>query len=310
MMSGPRCERYDIGMKKVSSVTVDLIGGLGNQLFQVAYGSYLEQEYGKKVSFSNSLLGLGTGARDLSIMKFTLNGKPIAETIQKRIIVDSFRRTLHRVANKNQIFSAFEKKIYSIKNIDDENNSVYHARRFIGYGQDVKYLFDKNGHPLCDLQISDEFCTNQELLEEAQLHAPISVHIRGGDYLNLQSSFGLLSEEYFDIAITHAKRKFGLNNPVWIFTDDEDYVSGMVSKFSYPVRILSSRMTGNSLSTFILMKNCSIHVIANSTYSWWAAYLSKSSKAVYYPKPWFREMKSPKIELSDWTPLESIWKKA
>jgi hypothetical protein len=292
-----------------SLVTIDLTGGFGNQLFQVAYGFYLSEEFGIEIAFSTALLGLGTGKRDLSITKIKVNNVLMNELIHEGRVRGVFRKLMHRLASRFHAFSLAEKKLYGLINIDDQPfNKSSKTRRVIGYGQHRKYVQDENGNRRINLDISDMNCTNSDLLYAMRTLRPICVHIRGGDYKSLNSTFGLLSFEYFEKAINRARSSGQESSQVWVFTDDAEYVSAFFEGKNENYRILTSKETGDTLSTFSLMMNAKTLIIGNSTFSWWAAFANKNSPNVYYPDPWFKNFIQPEIPLMLWHPVVSEWK--
>lgn len=112
----------------------------------------------------------------------------------------------------------------------------------------------------------------------SSLEKPISLHIRRTDYLTDQNHTAL-DFDYYDEAL----KNFDENRPVIVFSDDSDWCKNQ--KVFSSDRFLISENTDNSID-MCLMSLCSAHIIANSSFSWWGAWLSKSEKVIA-PSTWF-----------------------
>lgn len=110
----------------------------------------------------------------------------------------------------------------------------------------------------------------------------VSLHVRRGDYLSKPGYHPTCGKEYYDRALDHLEREFGRLRVV-VFSDDIAWCRktfrGMRYRFA----------TGNDHGTdMLLMSRCEHHVIANSSFSWWAAWLNPSpDKIVIAPADWF-----------------------
>ena len=295
-------------MKAKRIVTIDLIGGLGNQLFQISAGAYLEEKYDFEVRYCSALLGLGTGKRDLSIQQVNLNEELLELKFQDQLLLNFFRRSVHRIGSRVKFLESLENKIFGIQSLDDEDfDPKKRFRRLVGYGQELNFFFLEDGTPRCRIEIPEIFCTNLDLLMEAKSIKPIGIHIRGGDYKSLESTFGNLSARFFESAIKQAAEYLDSDVPIWVFTDDPEYTKHLLGHGRRNYRILNSGETGDSLSTLILMTKTSMLITSNSTFSWWAGVLGNRDRRIFFPKPWFKNLPDPNLGLPTWTPIKSQW---
>jgi hypothetical protein len=122
----------------------------------------------------------------------------------------------------------------------------------------------------------------------SRLNNPIAVHVRRGDYLNLQNVHPIPSEAYYTEAL---KRLNSNNRDVLLFSDDVNWVkSNLANKVSNPIVVDS----GDQSLDMILMSQCNDFVIANSSFSWWASWLCKNpDKRILCPKVWLGNEESP-----------------
>jgi len=132
----------------------------------------------------------------------------------------------------------------------------------------------------------------------------ISIHIRRADYLSPSNGATVLSMAYYFRAVTEIKKY--VEDPLWVvFSDDIDWCR---KEFYFLQNVTfvegNEKMPWEDLR---LMAACKHHIIANSTFSWWGAYLGRDLKGVTcYPKPWFLTMETPNIGLKkEWIAIES-----
>jgi hypothetical protein len=294
----------------MSTTYVYLTGGLGNQLFQ--YSAGLATKCEDIVLFSN----LGSprvdkfGAPDL--FQFDLGSHASrsqkSNVFVKRISNLSLRLNLNRsrpdflrcsiaqitgwavslwLRKKVHLnpglgvgFSPFKKSISS------RNNYL------VGYFQSYKYsedpvVFDK----LMKLTIPNSE-NSADLSNLSRKLKPLVVHVRLGDYRN-EKSFGMLGKKYYEDALN---LHFNLRNyeNIWLFSDEPAEAIELIPK-SY--RGITTVIEDGNLSpahVLDVMRNGSGYIIANSTFSWWAAYLRKDqSGLVVHPTPWFKNARDP-----------------
>ena len=112
----------------------------------------------------------------------------------------------------------------------------------------------------------------------------VAIHIRRTDYLKLGSIHHVLDLVYYQRAIEYIKTNVA--NPVfYVFSDDMNFVHENFSIENF--RILNYSGKNGSLFDFLAIKRCNHHIIANSTFSWWAAWLNKNiNKTIIAPKKW------------------------
>ena len=133
----------------------------------------------------------------------------------------------------------------------------------------------------------------QKIQTEIQTTNSVSIHFRRGDYLsnnNANKSHGVCSMEYYQKAVQFIAEK--VNDPVFfVFSDDIEWVKDNF-KCEFPVHYIE-KSDENIHSDFQLMSLCKHNIVANSSYSWWAAWLNRNeAKLVIAPKRWFADEKN------------------
>lgn len=133
----------------------------------------------------------------------------------------------------------------------------------------------------------------KSVLRVAQNVNPTIVHLRFGDYQK-ESNFGILPINYYKSALQELAHKGESINPIWVFSDDEKLARAYFSNIDSVAWSYIETADLNSAEIMEILKYGSAYIIANSTFSYWAAYLRKSSSApVYAPSPWFRNLAEP-----------------
>lgn len=126
----------------------------------------------------------------------------------------------------------------------------------------------------------------------AAIEKPLLVHVRLGDY-KLEKQFGILSPGYYMAAIDYSWQR-GEFNKIWLFSDQpKDAIHYVPQQFRDKTRLIEDVLL-DSAETLQIMSMCHGYVIANSSFSWWAALLSDfKDPIVIGPKPWFKALPEP-----------------
>jgi hypothetical protein len=176
----------------------------------------------------------------------------------------------------------------------------------IGYFQSYRYLED-----LCVIK-KESFNvqprvfskTLYQYLNEIESSNPIALHVRRGDYVG-NSSTGLLSRAYYANSLELMASK---GRDVWVFSDNIQDAREMLRGVSNPKwKWIDSLNLQSSSQTLYAMSMCPDIIIANSTFSWWAASLNKASNVIA-PRKWFANQADPIDLISpEWMRVTSSW---
>ena len=163
---------------------------------------------------------------------------------------------------------------------------------FLGYFQTHKYFERIENEILKDFTFSDEIVESCEGILKGNEY--VSIHIRRGDYVNLQDHHPLQPMSYYERGLEYFP-----DTPVMVFSDDPEWCKEQTIFQSDDVLISESNPPGIDM---YLMSKCSYHIIANSSFSWWGAYLAKSQQVIA-PKNWFGPLQNVDTSdkyLNDW----------
>jgi hypothetical protein len=281
-------------------ITCDLRGGLGNQLFEIFTTISCAIKANISFKFLNiKSMGGGTCTERYTFWEtFLSNLKPF--------LIESLPHPIHII--KEIGFSYNELPIDEMKNKD---TVIY------GYFQSYKY-FQQYFTSICKLIGINKMKNN--LLEKLQTiygeniineHSTISMHFRIGDYKKVPDFHPILKYEYYHIALNKIKSIYPNDSfTVYYFCEDEDMldVSSKITVLKINFPNYSFIRGDNSLTDWeqmLFMSCCRHNIIANSSFSWWAAYFNNThDKIICYPSVWFGEMAN--IDTIDLCPPEWI----
>jgi hypothetical protein len=299
-------------MKK-RKLRIFLTGGLGNQLFQLAAGLHftnsrqleldLNTAHPRRNSLGNpeiltlnlpqevKLLNQNQGAFVRKIFGFSLRSG-----YSPRCGENNLGSQILLKCTTKFLLSLFLKKKFQVsisRNLgnDSKLRPTAGSQILIGYFQ--THLFSNDLVKIKD-ELFNDVCQSQydkfKLL--AAEENPLLVHVRLGDYTS-EDAFGVLNDSYYESAINFAWQMTSYRK-IWLFSDDPQVaLSKIPDKYLNFVRIIPADHL-ESAETLRIMTLCKGYVIANSTFSWWAASLRESANVlVIAPQPWFKDLAEP-----------------
>jgi len=253
-------------------VCANLKGGLGNYMFQISAALSL--------SLENNDIFIIDESKSMTVHNNLLTYKS-----------NIFRNFNFGVCN---FLKKYDEPFFHHKNITYEKNLIID-----GYFQSEKY-FLKHREELIKLFSIDDF--NKNLLGEKYNHIDFenscSIHVRRGDYLNHINIHPILSIDYYQKCVDEI-----LSENILIFSDDILWCKENLRFHDKNVIFIEGNTDYNDLW---LMSMCRENIIANSTFSWWGAWLNNNeNKKVFAPKIWFGSHSNHITD--DLIPIE--WKK-
>lgn len=275
------------------SVIVQLKGGLGNQMFQYAAGRSLAIRLNLPLK-----LDISAFQNEVSERKYVLDNFNITSDLVTQKEIEWLRKLKKRKANSNRVKAFVKNKIIPPHRrvIINQRGSSY-ANYFDkikrgcyldGYWQSERYFYSVRNIIRDEFSIKypDPPLFNKNLAQLISDSESVSVHIRRGDYLANQRVHFVLPFDYYKKAIDFLHSTFN-NLKYFIFSDDIDWVKENWELDFDPIYV-NHKGPNSDIKEFQLMRGCKHHIIANSTFSWWAAWLCDNpSKSVIAPEQWF-----------------------
>lgn len=303
-----------------------LTGGLGNQLFQ--YTAALSRD-ASKILVDTNIGKPRSGNQDIAcIFDFEL-AREVSVVPKKK-----FARVISKLSNyliksgmnpkgiertytykyllkisTSIVFSVWYRKSLTV--IQAKDNGYFDMRQtrsndlLVGYFQSYVWASDANvKNQLLSLKLKTTSKLLKEFVDEYVDKSILAIHIRLGDYRD-QYEFGLIDECYYANAIGLVESEMEIDF-IWLFSNEPEEAKKLIpAKFLHKV-ILVPDFNGSASETLEAMRFANAYVIANSSLSWWGAFLSYSSNLplIIAPKPWFRLAREPNLIIDpDWRRL-------
>lgn len=265
-------------------IIVKIIGGLGNQMFQYAYAKALEQK-GYNVKIDISAFNTYNLHGGYQLNKYNIDLQYSTEEENRKFYKN---KLLSKILKKIGIKTAKVIKEKSL--LFDENLLLPKDYKYIeGYFQSEKYFLKIREILLKQFIINTHISsyTKEIKWKILSINNSCSIHIRRGDFTNNinKNLHGTCDIVYYQKAISHVENKIGIQK-YFIFSDDIEWVKENL-KINNAIYIESSEIRLPHEDMY-LMSLCNNNIIANSSFSWWAAWLTKNNnKTVVAPKRWF-----------------------
>ncbi len=295
-------------------ITVRLIGGLGNQLFIYFAGLYLSKKTNSKLVCDLSYLDSDRTKHGVSITSFILEGDFVIQSKSSLYAIKLINGITIRLSHNSSLFKRIYQKITSIylstgTGYDPGLENIHKNVTLKGYFQTWRYVGALEEIHELKLKIQNPSAWFTNLAAFAEQIRPIVLHVRQGDYHEDVNAFiGVLGPNYYRNALIEI-RKAGITKPVWVFSNDIDSAKNTLGlDFDKNIKWIVAPVGTDSAEELAIMQFGSAHIIANSTFSWWGAYLSQSTKMVIAPEFWFKGEKEP-LDLipPDWKRIENDW---
>lgn len=294
-----------------NKVIVRMQGGLGNQLFIFAFGKSLAKRLNINVCFDvtkydvkNPYREFGLGVFNIKDINLTKkgHGKDLFKKILKKILI--FKCLKKYIEPKEKV--AFEDYKHINQAVDgffyDESLYEISGRNYIeGFFQNPRYFEDIREEILNDFSLKEPLKgKNKELLNSIKGTDSCSVHVRRGDYIDNSGTY-VLTPDYYKQAMDIIREKEA-NCVFYVFSDD---IKWCRENFKASENIVFVDYDNKNYIDLELMKNCKHNIIANSSFSWWGAWLNNNpDKIVIAPNPWFPTVDSSRQIPGSWIKVD------
>lgn len=272
-------------------IIVRLTGGLGNQMFQYAAARRLAHVNNTAlkldISHFESNLARTYALDDFNIRATIAPPEEVAQ-FNGREKIRRFKQIAHSLRLHPDWKWVTQKSGYFDPTILMLTGNVY----LDGAWQSEQYFRDIVAILRAELTVRNEpTALNRTVCEQIRQVEAVSLHIRRGDYVtnsNTLRMHGLCSIEYYHSALRLLVEKIP-SPQFFVFSDDPDWAREYL-KLDYPTTFISHNGADKHYEDLRLMSQCRHHIIANSSFSWWGAWLcSYQNKIVFAPRQWFQE---------------------
>lgn len=287
---------------------VNIIGGLGNQMFQYAFLLALQKHTGDICLMDTSkyvTYGLHNGFELDRV--FNISSRVATKEELKKVTRYTTNYKLSRIYRKllpnkkTEVIEPMPRCTYLENIFDDAVGDKYYE----GIWQNERYFADVKPEILSEFTFKHKPSERNELLcKKFENSVSVSIHIRRGDYLNHKNYKGLCGLDYYTKAIEYVKNKYGNNACFAIFSNDMEWCDANIKPLvmNHETIFVDWNKGDESYNDIRLMSCCKVNIIANSSFSWWAAYLNKhSDNEVIAPAVWTNMPVEFSRQLSSWT---------
>ncbi|MBZ9664915.1 alpha-1,2-fucosyltransferase [Pseudomonas sp. LMG 31766] len=269
-----------------------IYGGLGNQMFQYAAGRAASLRLNETMALDISFFESSSLHQGFELFRVFNIDTPLAgfEEISRVLGWQGFKY-MRRIVARPEF-----KRIRKCSFIIEPSFNYWPGMRLVpgdcylsGYWQSEKYFSDCVSIIRKDFAFKEPLGSlNEELLKKITQKNSVSLHVRRGDYVAYANTsvYACCSIGYYKKAVDYIAAQ--VKDPVFfVFSDDPDWVKANL-KFEYDHFYVSHNKGTESYNDMRLMSRCDHHIIANSSFSWWGAWLNPCiDKIVIAPEAWF-----------------------
>lgn len=281
-------------------IIVQLTGGLGNQMFQYAAGRSLALAKGVALKLDISALA-SPGPGEQTRRDYSLGCFALPAGMASRAEVEALLHPLGRglagrlLARVERLRPRHARRLYHFEHPGLFDPNFFRAGRNVylaGYWQSEKYFNRYEEILRGDFQVKRALAgENARLAELARGMESVSLHVRRQDYVtNAQHSrtHGTCPTAYYDAAMALVRQRVA--SPVYfVFSDDMAWCRANL-RFAGPAHFVEHNPGDRAYEDLRLMSLCKHHIVANSSFSWWGAWLNPNrEKIVIAPWKWFRD---------------------
>jgi hypothetical protein len=274
-------------------IIVKLIGGLGNQMFQYATARRLAEKHSTILKLDIS------GFEQYKLHRYSLHCFHIWEYL-------ATYNEIKDICKENNLFRKVGKKILSKFNFFAYHNQNILTEKFFhfdsqildapnnvlldGYWQSEKYFADIKDILRREFVVKyQQDSLSAKFAEQIQSAESVSLHVRRTDYVNnslTNQIHGTCNQEYYTQAVQYIGNR--TSNPhFFIFSDEPEWARHNLN-LDYPITIVDCNDASHNYEDLRLMSLCKHNIIANSSFSWWGAWLNQTHhRIVIAPKYWF-----------------------
>ena len=298
---------------------VNIIGGLGNQMFQYAFAIALQEKWKEEVKIDthhyNYLFSKYFHGNNFYHNGFEIDKIFPCARLKKALVWDILKVSYYvpnfaisRVARKilpkrryEFIQKAKDSYIYDEKVFTDNKYRYYE-----GYWMSARFLFPYR-NKIKETYKFDSFTSSQNKEYELLLlkDNSVTIHVRRGDYLNCTNMTNICNLDYYRKAITKVKEQ--ISNPIFfIFSNDIEWCKENLKQDLHNniVYFVTNNKGCESYRDMQLMSLARCNILANSSFSWWGAFLNdRNDQIVFVPNKWITNINAEEIYLDEWIKL-------
>ena len=253
-------------------ITIEIMGGLGNQLFQIF--TLLSTSIEHKIPFY-------------------LEYKEKSSRLDRPFYWENFLQNLSKFIRPLKVDFVYKEPYFHYKQIPCENIPKNKLVKLIGYFQSYKYFHHNKEIIFKLIKLKEQKITLLNKYKPAFFKNTVSLHFRIGDYVHLQNHHPILQMDYYIMAISQLIKITGKDKwKILYFYEvrDKEKIKKKIHLLKSQYQNIVFQSIDHELQDWeqlLIMSLCQHNIIANSTFSWWGAYMNENNNKVFYPNKWF-----------------------
>jgi hypothetical protein len=281
-------------------VIARLTGGLGNQMFQYAAGRALADRLGAELLLDTRAFEHAFALRPYTRRAYALAPFKLRARLATRADLKNWPVWVVEVGMRARFVRPLFRRWHfeSAITYDPGVRMLHQPVCLVGYWQSERYFIDIADRIRSDFTLRQPLAgANAGLFELARSNGSVGLHVRRGDFVSLDNAaqtHGLCSIDYYRRAIGLVRERCPECHFL-VFSDDAQW-----ARAELPLDSSAVFVTGNDAAPeqdLALMSACRHHIIANSSFSWWAGWLGYSAEQIVIaPAPWYA---NPKLDARD-----------
>lgn len=295
-------------------IILKLNGGLGNQMFQYAFARYLQELYGEPIRICTVGYNKDTSGREYSLQNFQLEDIIVPPRYVQWMdaIVLKLKTILYTRNSEDMLHGENNFQILSGKGLYVTNDLFNYYKivkcnkknKYIsGFYQSEKFFYPVKEKIKTYFKINVEPSkANKQLIKELKSCNSVCVHIRRGDYVNTGWTpyLSVCNEEYYKSAMDVVASK--TKDPIfYVFSNSSEDIQWIKENYHFKYNVRYVDLNNPDYEEIRLMYSCHHFILSNSSFSWWASYLTKSKdKIVVAPGKWHNMLEAKDIYQDDW----------
>ncbi len=298
---------------------VNVIGGLGNQMFQYAFAVALKHH------FPNEEVLIDTQHFHHFFIKHIKaanlhNGYELKKLFPNATLPIASWHQLLKVSYfiPNYLLSRIARRMLPIRKTEfipsTENSQVYDPNVFLlqgdryyeGYWQAVSYYMDIRQELLQVFKHGLPNAYNEKLILNMERENSVGIHIRRGDYLQAAAFCGICDTNYYEKSIELILRDMK-DHHFYIFSNDIPWCQQHIAPLldGNEVTYVTQNTGSDSCWDMFLMTHCKDLIIANSSFSWWGAFLNTQGGRIIAPNPWMNKKAEMDVYAPGWIKINN-----
>ncbi len=295
-------------------VSVRLVGGLGNQLFQYATARAIAERLHCGLTLDLSLLH--QQFEGVTPRRFELDA--IAHVGETAVLDPTPRVAAKLLSGRRAMPGDIAKSVFGVyreagPGYDGHVESIGQGVVLEGYFQSHLY-FSSVAKTVADEMeslISPSSWFDDTCDEIRTCPMAVAVHIRRGDYATESNAryHGVLGRDYYNSALAWLFERNRVEK-IFVFTDEPDSLPKDSISWPAPCTVLNPPSASRSIESLLAMSKARSIITANSSFSWWAGWLGslRRGSSVLAPYPWFKQASTPDLVPPEWNQVEHRWK--